>query len=104
MATAQTGLTDFESTQHLRSSFRRATIGIVSAKGNDMAKKQAVKTTDPFGPDFTALAEQSFDEAISAVLERQKRKGQDSPCAVDGRLAVRKPDGRLVFKSDKSNG
>jgi predicted HicB family RNase H-like nuclease len=73
-----------------------------------MAKKRAVKRkiteADPFGPDFTELAERSFNEAIDDVLERQRRNGQDSPCTVDGRLAVRKPDGRIVFKSEKTNG
>ncbi|MGA2935515.1 MAG: hypothetical protein ABSF52_00225 [Syntrophobacteraceae bacterium] len=73
-----------------------------------MAKNRAAKTKvtepDPFGPDFTELAERSFNEAIDDVLERQRRKGQDSPCTVDGKLAVRKPDGRIVFKSEKTIG
>ncbi len=72
-----------------------------------MAKKQSAKKTeerDPFGPEYTVLAEKSFNEAIKEVRERQRLKGQDSPCAVDGRLAVIKPDGRIVFKPEKTNG
>ena len=70
-------------------------------KGDVMEKKQTAKTTvpdtDPFGLEFTSLSEKSFNEAIEGVLERQKNKGQDSPFAVDGKLAVKKPDGRVVF-------
>ncbi len=73
-----------------------------------MKKVQAAKTkvpdTDPFGPEFTALSEKSFNEAIEEVLERQRLKGLDSPFAVDGKRAVKKPDGRVVFKSEKTNG
>ena len=58
--------------------------------------------TPGFGELMTAeFIEMSFNEAIEEVRERQRRKGQDSPCAVDGRLAVKKPDGRIVFKSVK---
>lgn len=109
MVITESGLVDFELTQYLQLAFQSATIRTERTKGVTMAKNQAVKTkvvaeSDPFGPDFTALAETSFNEAIGDVLERQRRKGQDSPCTVDGRLAVRKPDGRIVFKAEKTNG
>jgi len=49
------------------------------------------------------FAEKSFNEAIKEVRTRQRIKGQDTPCAVAGRLAVKKPDGRVVFKSENTN-
>jgi hypothetical protein len=81
----------------------------VRTKGQAMAKKQAVRTRateiDPLGELMTAeFVEKSFNEAIEEVRERQRLKGQDSPCAVNGKLAVKKPDGRIVFKSEKTNG
>jgi|GEM_PF-2128789 len=73
-----------------------------------MAKKQVAKSkvteADPLGDLMTEeFVTGSFNEAIADVLARQRRKGQDSPCSVGGRLAVRKPDGRIVFKTEKNN-
>lgn len=93
----------------LQSAFRSATIGIVRTKEEAMKKGQAVKTkvlpeADPLGelrtPEFVT---KSFNEAIEEVRERQRLKGQDSPCAVDGKRAVKKPDGRVVLKSENTD-
>jgi hypothetical protein len=67
--------------------------------------KTKAAEVDPLGELMTAeFVEKSFNEAIEEVRERQRLKGQDSPCAVGGRLAVKKPDGRIVFKSEKTDG
>jgi hypothetical protein len=106
MATAQNELINFELTQHLRSAFRSATIGIVSAKGNDMAKKQAAKKTDPF--DLSAdFVEGAFQEAVGEVWEQQRRDGLDSYGTIDGKPVVVRPDGRIepaVLAPKKTNG
>jgi len=79
------------------SSKRRTLLEMITGMPNEVADEDE----DAFGPDFTTLAEASFNEAVAEVRERQRRKGQDSPCAVRGRVAVKKPDGRVVFKSEK---
>jgi len=52
---------------------------------------------DPFGPGFADFSTEAFKKAVEEVRKRLEKKGLDCYGTVDGKRAVKKPDGRIIF-------
>jgi hypothetical protein len=100
---------NFPSVQHLRLAFQGATIEKDRTKGDAMTKKQTAKTksteADPLGDLMTAeFVGKAFKEAVEEAWEEQREAGLDSYGTIEGKRVAKKPDGRIVYLPEKTNG